>query len=121
MQVIKLYLPMKDNDGHDLMHIHNDFIDKIALHNKSRINDNRESEITGFTRYQAEGFWFDGEQAYVDDIKIYEFHVSNKNVGFVYTLLQRHAVNLCRKMEQECIYLQVNNDTEMVIKKQLVK
>jgi hypothetical protein len=114
MQVIKLYLPMKDNDGDDLMHIHNNFIDKIAYHNKSRINDNKESEITGFTRYQAEGFWFDSHEIYKDDIKIYEFHVSNKNVGIAYTLLQRHAVTLCRRMKQKCIYLQLNNDTELV-------
>jgi len=111
---------MKDNNGNDLMHIHKGFIDKIALHNVSRIKDNRESEITGFTRYQAQGFWFgwslesDSHKVFNDDILVYEFHVSNKNVGLAYTLLQRHAVILCRRMKQECIYLQLNNDTELV-------
>ena len=77
MQVIKLYLPMKDNEGDDLMFLHGYFIADIK---RVRKNGNV-SRISGFTRFQAEGFWFDGEQAYVDDIKIYEFHVENAHFG----------------------------------------
>ena len=105
MQVIKLYLPMQDNDGDDLMYQHSLFIGDIAEH---------KDRITGFTRYEAEGFWFDGCVAFKDNIKIYEFHVSNRNVGYVYALLKNHAINLCRDMKQECIYLQLNNETELV-------
>ena len=105
MQVIKLYLPMKDNDGDDLMWRHSNFIDTISV-NKHL--------ITGFTRYQAEGFWFDSDTVYKDDIKIYEFHVSNKDVSIVYRLLRNHARALCLQMKQKCIYLQLNNDTELV-------
>ena len=104
MQVIKLYLPMKDNDGDDLMYQHASFIDHISDVEK----------ITGFTRFQAEGFWFDDGQAYVDDIKIYEFHVANKDATDVYEILWRHARELCRTMKQECIYLQLNNETTLV-------
>jgi hypothetical protein len=104
MQVIKLYLPMKDNDGDDLMYQHASFIDHISDVEK----------ITGFTRFQAEGFWFDDGQAYVDDIKIYEFHVANKDATDVYEMLWRHARQLCRTMKQECIYLQLNNETTLV-------
>ena len=96
---------MKDNDGDDLMWRHSNFIDTISV-NKHL--------ITGFTRYQAEGFWFDSDKVYKDDIKIYEFHVSNKNVGVVYKLLQQKASDLRFKMKQECIYLQLNNETELV-------
>ena len=105
MQVIKLYLPMQNNNGDDLMYQHSMFVDKIAEHN---------DRITGFTRFEAEGFWFDGDMAYKDNIKIYEFHVSNENLAYAYSLLRRHARTLCRRMEQECIYLQVNNETELV-------
>ena len=106
MQVIKLYLPMQDNSGNDLMYQHSLFIDEISKH---------KDYITGFTRFEAEGFWFgDNNMAYKDNIKIYEFHVSNENMPNAYTLLKRHAVTLCRKMAQECIYLQVNNETELV-------
>ncbi|OUU25809.1 MAG: hypothetical protein CBC04_05920 [Verrucomicrobia bacterium TMED44] len=104
MQVIKLYLPMKDNDGNDLMYLHSLFIGDIA----------DEDRITGFTRFQAEGFWFDGSTSYKDDVKIYEFHVANKDIGYVHGRLRRHAVTLCRQMKQECIYLQLNNETELV-------
>ena len=104
MQVIKLYLPMKDNDGDDLMYQHASFIDHISEVEK----------ITGFTRFQAEGFWFDNGKAYKDDIKIYEFHVANKDATDVYEILWRHARELCRTMKQECIYLQLNNETTLV-------
>jgi hypothetical protein len=104
MQVIKLYLPMKDNDGDDLMYQHASFIDHISDVEK----------ITGFTRFQAEGFWFDNGKAYKDDIKIYEFHVANKDATDVYEMLWRHAKELCRTMKQECIYLQFNNETTLV-------
>ena len=104
MQVIKLYLPMKDNDGDDLMYQHASFIDHISDVEK----------ITGFTRFQAEGFWFDNGEAYKDDIKIYEFHVANKDATDVYEILWRHARELCRTMKQECIYLQLNNETTLV-------
>lgn len=98
---------MKDNDGEDLMHLHDWFVDDMSDYNHI---------ITGFTRFQAEGFWFDDDKTYKDDIKIYEFHVTNKQVnnGNVYSLLRRKAKSLCRKMKQECIYLQLNNDTELV-------
>ena len=95
---------MKDNDGDDLMYQHASFIDHISDVEK----------ITGFTRFQAEGFWFDGEQAYVDDIKIYEFHVENKHFGGASAYLWNQAYQLCNDMKQECIYLQLNNDTELV-------
>ena len=104
MQVIKLYLPMKDNDGDDLMYQHASFIDCISDVEK----------ITGFTRFQAEGFWFDNGKAYKDDIKIYEFHVANKDATEVYEMLWRHAKELCRTMRQECIYLQHDNETTLV-------
>lgn len=105
MQVIKLYLPMKDNNKADLMHFHDWFMDDISDYNHI---------ITGFTRFQAEGFWFDDDKTYKDDIKIYEFHVANKFVDNVYSLLRRKAKSLCRKMSQEAIYLQLNSDTELV-------
>jgi hypothetical protein len=110
MQVIKLYLPMKDNDGNDLMSLHDRFINDIR---DVRENGNV-ARISGFTRFQAEGFWFDGEQAYVDDIKIYEFHVENKHFGGASAYLWNQAYQLCNDMKQECIYLQLNNDTELV-------
>ena len=112
MQVIKLYLPMEANNGHDLMCQHVRFIDELSQHSE---RGNNKDCITGFTRFEAEGFWFgDRVMAYKDNIKIYEFHVSNENMAFAYPLLKRHAETLCRTMEQECIYLQVNNDTELV-------
>ena len=95
---------MKDNDGDDLMYQHASFIDHISDVEK----------ITGFTRFQAEGFWFDDGQSYVDDIKIYEFHVANKDATDVYEILWLHARELCRTMKQECIYLQLNNETTLV-------
>ena len=95
---------MKDNDGDDLMYQHASFIDHISDVEK----------ITGFTRFQAEGFWFDNGKAYKDDIKIYEFHVANKDATDVYEMLWRHAKELCRTMKQECIYLQFNNETTLV-------
>ena len=101
---------MKDNDGNDLMSLHDRFINDIR---DVRENGNV-ARISGFTRFQAEGFWFDGEQAYVDDIKIYEFHVANKDATDVYEMLWRHAKELCRTMKQECIYLQFNNETTLV-------
>lgn len=110
MQVIKLYLPMKDNDGDDLMYRHSRFIDEIR---QVRENGNV-ARISGFTRFQAEGFWFDGEQAYVDDIKVYEFHVENKHFGEAHAYLWKQAYQLCNDMNQECIYLQTNNETELV-------
>jgi hypothetical protein len=110
MQVIKLYLPMKDNDGHDLMSLHNHFIADIR---QVRENGNV-ARISGFTRFQAEGFWFDNDEAYKDDIKIYEFHVENQHFGEAYAYLWKHAYQLCNDMGQECIYLQVNNETTLV-------
>jgi len=110
MQVIKLYLPMQDNDGNDLMSLHDHFINDIR---DVRENGNV-ARISGFTRFQAEGFWFDGEQAYVDNIKIYEFHVENQHFSKAYAYLWNRAYQLCKDMAQECIYLQVNNDTELV-------
>ena len=95
---------MKDNDGDDLMYQHASFIDHISDVEK----------ITGFTRFQAEGFWFDNGKAYKYDIKIYEFHVANKDATDVYEMLWRHAKELCRTMKQECIYLQFNNETTLV-------
>lgn len=95
---------MKDNDGDDLMYQHASFIDYISDVEK----------ITGFTRFQAEGFWFDNGKAYKDDIKIYEFHVANKDATEVYEMLWHHARELCRTMKQECIYLQHNNETHLV-------
>tara|TARA_R100001198_G_C5204203_1_gene192063 strand:- start:491 stop:805 length:315 start_codon:yes stop_codon:yes gene_type:complete len=101
---------MKDNNGNDLMDIHESFIDDIR---DVRANGNT-ARISGFTRYQAEGFWFDDTQAYVDDIKIYEFHVENKHFGEAYAYLWKWSYYSCRDMEQECIYLQANNETELV-------
>jgi hypothetical protein len=98
---------MKDNDGDDLMFLHSLFIDKVKL---------KSHTITGFTRFEAEGFWFDNDVIYKDKIKIYEFHVSNSLLNYVYDFLRTEAVTLCRSMKQECIYLQLNNDTELVKK-----
>ena len=97
---------MKDNDGNDLMSLHECFIDDTRTSASNR--------ISGFTRYEAEGFWFDGEQAYKDDIKIYEFHVENAHFGEAYAYLWNQAYQLCKDMNQECIYLQANNDTQLV-------
>lgn len=105
MQVIKLYLPMENNNGDDLMYQHNLFIDKVKEKSHS---------ITGFTRFEAEGFWFDNGMAYKDNIKIYEFHVSNYYIQYVYDFLRTEALTLCQNMGQEAIYLQMNNDTELV-------
>lgn len=107
MQVIKLYLPMQDNNGDDLMYQHSLFIDKVK---------DKSHTITGFTRFEAEGFWFDNDMVYKDNIKIYEFHVSSYHLQYVYDFLRSEAVTLCRNMKQECIYLQLNNDTELVKK-----
>lgn len=110
MQVIKLYLPIKDNDGNDLMSLHGELIRAI----KHRRLDGHK-DIEGFTRFEAEGHWFstDGDH-YLDEVKIYEFHVKNENIGSAYKLLKRYAGLLCIDMKQECIYLQLNNDTELV-------
>ena len=97
---------MKDNNGEDLMHLHGWLVDDMC--------EDYSHIITGFTRFQAEGFWFDDDKTYKDDIKIYEFHITNKHVDTVYSLLRRKAKSLCRKMKQECIYLQLNNETELV-------
>ncbi len=105
MQVIKLYLPMQNNEGDDLMSQHDLFIDKVKEKSHS---------ITGFTRFEAEGFWFDKEMVFKDKIKIYEFHVSNYYIQYVYDFLKTEALTLRKSMTQEAIYLQLNSDTELV-------
>ena len=101
---------MKDNNGNDLMPLHDYFIKDIR---EVRENGNV-ARISGFTRFQAEGFWFDDRRMFRDDIKIYEFHVKNQHIGSAYAYLWNMAKRLCREMEQEAIYLQVDNETELV-------
>ena len=110
MQVIKLYLPMKDNDKNDVMSLHGELIRAL----KHRRLDGHK-DIEGFTRFEAEGHWFstDGDH-YLDEVKIYEFHIKNENISSAYKFLKRSAELLCGDMKQECIYLQLNNDTELV-------
>lgn len=110
MRVIKLYLPMKDNDGKSLMPHHSYFIDDMR---EVRENGNV-AKISGFTRFKAEGYWFEDRRLFIDDILIYEFHVENRHFGSAYAYLWNEAKRLCKDMEQEAIYLQVDNETELV-------
>lgn len=104
MKVIKVYLPLEDNNGKSLDNWHTRFIQSIAP----------EPCITGFTVTDAKGYWFDNDVQYVDNQRIYEFHLSAEQEVDAEDWLRFRARMMCKMMEQECIYMTIDNEQHFI-------
>ena len=104
MKVIKVYLPLEDNDGKSLDNWHTRFIQSMT----------EPTSITGFTVTDAKGYWFDGDVQYVDNQRIYEFHLSAEQSVDAEDWLRFRARMMCKMMEQECIYMTIDNQQHFI-------
>ena len=56
---IKIYCPVKDNDGNDLAELNNSIVNDLCY------------MFGGLTQYNASGLWVDNSVKYSDDIIVY--------------------------------------------------
>lgn len=108
---VKIYLPLQDNDGNTTEQSHVNFIYAIKCMNKAFDG----SFIGGFTITEAKGYWFDGDVQYVDNQRIYEFHIE-AGTHRVQRLkfLKLRAKVACFQMKQECIYMTIDNEQHFI-------
>ena len=68
---VKIYLPLKDNDGKCVIHAHTDFLEDIK-DMPNLVEASKTSRlIEGFTITEAIGHWFDNDKHYIDKSKQY--------------------------------------------------
>lgn len=108
MITIKLYVPLHDNDGQRMLHIHDWLIDRLT------INQDVNFKVAGFTTYDAKGYWMDNGQRFTDEQRIYEFHIDeHRKISGSYCI-KMIAQNLCKSLRQECIYMTIDNEQHFI-------
>lgn len=97
---VKVYIPLKDNDGNCVIQAHTDFLESLKA----------EPRITGFTITEAIGHWFDDDKHYIDNQRIYEFHLCETvEVKAIYEL-KLMCQKACATTKQDCIYMTIDNE-----------
>ena len=101
---VKIYIPLKDNDGKCVIHAHTDFLESLKA----------EPMITGFTITEAIGHWFDDDKHYIDNQRIYEFHLSETVEVKAIHELKIMCQMACTTAKQECIYMTIDNEQQYI-------
>lgn len=110
MITFKLYVPLHDNDGDRMLNVHEWLIDKLTTCNTHESNQ----EINGFTTYDAKGYWMSGGKRYIDENRIYEFHIDEDARTSVEYYLKIIAQRLCSSLKQECIYMTIDGEQHFI-------
>ena len=107
---VKIYIPLKDNDGKCVIEAHTDFLESLKLERRHRA----EPLIEGFTITEAIGHWFDNDKHYIDNQRIYEFHLSETVEAKAIHELKIMCQMACKQARQECIYMTIDNEQHYI-------
>jgi hypothetical protein len=111
---VKIYIPLQDNDGKCVIEAHTDFLEDIK-HMPKLVEVSRTSRlIEGFTITEAIGHWFDDDKHYIDNQRIYEFHLSETVEVRAIHELKIMCQKACTTARQECIYMTIDNEQHYI-------